>query len=130
VQFAGPVKPEWYRSLEKTGVTIVDYIPHNAYLVYGDAAALQKVATLAATQPAVQFHGAFLNADKIHPTARATTSKRQPTRFSEGLYQIQMVADEAANADTLAVLDALKLAPFVRQNRSEKYFSVVVKLAP
>ena len=130
VQFAGPVKPEWYRSLEKTGVTIVDYIPHNAYLVYGEAAALQKVATLAATQPAVQFHGAFLNADKIHPTARATSSKRQPTRFSEGLYQIQMVADESANADTLAVLDALKLAPFVRQNRSEKYISVVVKLPP
>ena len=130
VQFAGPVKPEWYRSLEKTGVTVVDYIPHNAYLVYGDAAALQKVSTLAASQPAVQFQGAFLNADKIHPTARATASKRQPTRLSEGLYQIQMVADESANADTLAVLDALKLAPFVRQNRTEKYFNVVVKLPP
>ena len=130
VQFAGPVKPEWYRTLEKTGVTIVDYIPHNAYLVYGDAAALQKVADLAASQPALQFHGAFLAADRIHPTARATASKRNATGLNEGLYQIQMVADETANAETLAVLDALKLAPFVRQNVSEKYRSVVVKLSP
>lgn len=130
VQFAGPVKPEWYRSLEKTGVTVVDYIPHNAYLVYGDTAALQKINNLATSQPAVQFHGAFLDADKIHPTARATANKRQATRTGESLFQIQMVADDAANTDTLAVIDAIKLAPIVRQNRSEKYFSVVVKLAP
>src|SRR5262249_15371097 len=35
VQFAGPIKPEWRDALEATGVHIVTYIPHNAYLVYG-----------------------------------------------------------------------------------------------
>ncbi len=130
VQFAGPVKPEWYTALVKTRVQIVDYIPHNAYLVYGDSAALQKVQELSASLPALQFQGAFLDADKIHPTARGATSKRQLSPTSEGLYQIQMVADETANADTLAVIDALKLAPIVRQTRSDKYFNVVVKLPP
>ena len=130
VQFAGPVKAEWHRALTKTGVRIVDYIPHNAYLVYGDAAALQAVQQMAGNQPAVQFQGAFLNADKIHPTARAAAGKRKAAASPEGLYQIQMVADAEANADTLAVIDALKLAPIVRQNISEQYRSVVVKLSP
>jgi len=36
VQFAGPVKPEWHDALRHAGVQVVSYIPHNAYLVYGD----------------------------------------------------------------------------------------------
>lgn len=129
VQFAGPVKPEWYQALEKTRVTIVDYIPHNAYLVYGDAAALQNIADLAGVNPAVQFHGAFLDADKIHPSANAAATKRTRVPQSDSLYQIQLIRDVSANADTLALIDALKLAPIVRQNLSGKFLNVVVKLA-
>ncbi len=35
IQFAGPIRPEWYKALVDTGVRIVTYIPNNAYLVYG-----------------------------------------------------------------------------------------------
>jgi hypothetical protein len=116
VQFAGPVKPEWYRSLEKTGVQVVDYIPHNAYLVYGDAAALRRW-HLAATQPAVQFMApSECRQNPSPPPAHRPASASADAASAEGWYQIQLVADESANADTLAVLDALKLAPFVRQN--------------
>jgi hypothetical protein len=38
VHFAGPVQPGWRQELLDAGVQIVDYIPQNAYLVYGDAA--------------------------------------------------------------------------------------------
>jgi hypothetical protein len=37
VQFAGPVRPEWFAALQSTGVRIINYLPHNAYLVYGDS---------------------------------------------------------------------------------------------
>src|SRR5436305_8568834 len=33
VQFAGPVKPEWYDALARMGVRIVAYIPHNTFLI-------------------------------------------------------------------------------------------------
>jgi hypothetical protein len=128
VQFAGPVKPEWYEALLKTRVQVVDYIPHNAYLVYGTAAALASVQQLAQNQPALQFEGSFLDGDKIHPLARAGATKRGLSANPEGLYQVQLVTDDAANADTLALIDALKLAPVVRQNKGEKYLNVVVKL--
>lgn len=124
VQFASAVKPEWVTALEKTGVQLVDYIPHNAYLVYGDAAALAKVQQLATMQSALRFQGAFLDSDKIHPTAR--TGKGFTA--SDRLYQIQLISDDTANADTLAVLDALKVEPIVRTVRAGKYVNIVVKL--
>ena len=131
VQFAGPVKPEWRAALEKTGVQVVDYLPHNAYLVYGDAAALAAVQQLAGREPAVQFTGALLETDRIHPrvySAAAAAGRSADAGFADGWYQIQLVADPAANADTLAVIDSLKLDPAVRQRTALKYVNVVAKL--
>jgi subtilisin-like proprotein convertase family protein len=131
VQFAGPVKPEWRAALEKTGVQVVDYIPHNAYLVYGDAAAQAAVQQLAGREPAVQFTGALLETDRIHPrvySAAAAAGRSADAGFADGWYQIQLVADPAANADTLAVVDSLKLDPAVRQRTALKYLNVVAKL--
>src|SRR5207245_822888 len=34
VHFAAPIKAEWHEALKQTGVDVVTYIPHNAYLVY------------------------------------------------------------------------------------------------
>ena len=45
IQFAGPIQPDWYEALQKTGVQIVSYVPDNAYLVYGDAAAVAQAAS-------------------------------------------------------------------------------------
>ncbi len=43
LQFVGPVKPAWYEALAQTGVHVVNYIPENSYLVYGDAKALAQL---------------------------------------------------------------------------------------
>jgi hypothetical protein len=43
VQFDGPIQPEWVAQLNQAGYQVVDYIPDNAYLVYGGSAALQSV---------------------------------------------------------------------------------------
>jgi hypothetical protein len=43
VQYEGPIQRRWYEALEATGAQIVDFIPDNTYLVYGDQQALSRI---------------------------------------------------------------------------------------
>ena len=122
VQFAGPVQTAWRQGLLEAGVKIVSYIPHNAYLVYGDAASLARVQDLAAA-PHVQWEGAYADEYKIHPSAKAGAAKGDQ-------FAIQLMADGAANAATLQLIDRLKRAPVSRQRRVLHYLDVVVRVAP
>ncbi len=54
VQFAGPIRPDWYADLEATGVEVVQYVPSFAYLVYGDVSALARVQQMAQSSLAVR----------------------------------------------------------------------------
>ncbi len=102
---------------------IVSYIPHNAYLVYGDAASLARVQALAAAAPHVQWEGAYVDEYKIHPAAKAGAAKGDQ-------FAIQLMADEAANAATLQLIDRLKLAPVSRERTVLHYLDVVVRGRP
>lgn len=117
IQFTGPIQPEWHAALRQTGVQILNYLPDNAYLVYGDAPALARAQSL----PAVQWHGAYRAEHKVHPRAR----QRLTDEFA-----IQLVADAGANAATLALLDQLKLAPLRRQTKFGAFVNLVVRLRP
>lgn len=117
IQFTGPIQPDWHTALRQTGVRILDYVPENAYLVAGDAAALARAQSL----PAVQWHGAYRAEHKVHPQAR------QP-RADE--FVIQLVDDAAVNPATLALLDQLKLGPVRRQSKRASYINIVVRLWP
>ena len=109
VQFDGPIQPEWVEQLTQAGYRIVDYIPENAYLVYGGSAALQAVRAKAGH---MQWEGAYLASDKINPRARPdAVAARRAATGSDGLFSVQLVLDEAANAATLALVDSLKTAP-------------------
>src|SRR4029077_13063907 len=61
VQFAGPVKPEWFAALEQHGARIIDYIPQTAYLIYGDAPALARMQAWARPASHVQWEGDYAN---------------------------------------------------------------------
>ncbi len=130
VQFAGPVKPEWLDELAAAGVRIVTYIPHNAYLVYGDAAALSRIQGLAQTRRFVQWDGAYLDDDKVQPRARTKDANGQLRALSTDLFAIQLVDDPEANASTLNLIEAVKLSPVRRLNRLLGYLNVVVQLPP
>jgi subtilisin-like proprotein convertase family protein len=54
VQFIGPVKPSWLERLQGTGVRVVHYAAQNGYVVYGDGQALDELAALVGTDPAVR----------------------------------------------------------------------------
>ncbi len=128
VQFDGPIQPEWVDQLKQSGYRIVDYIPENAYLVYGGLSALQSVR---ARTKHVCWEGAYLASDKIHPRARpAAASSRKAMSGEDDLFAVQLVLDEAVNAETVALLNALAKEPVERNNAFRHYRNIVVRLSP
>jgi Subtilase family/Calx-beta domain len=107
VQFAGPIRPEWYAALRATGARVVQYVPSYAYLVYGDASALGRVQLLAQSSPAVRRDGAYLDRYKVQPAAQAETRARLGLTAEEDSFAIQLVADAKANEETLRLVKAL-----------------------
>ncbi|HMP73448.1 MAG TPA: S8 family serine peptidase [Kiritimatiellia bacterium] len=127
VQFAAPITPEWHRSLLETGVRIIDYIPNHAYLVYGDAEAVQAIRAVRSKLPAMRFDGPFLPADKIHPLALDPSLSSADT-VNGRTFQIQLVSDKLANQQTLELLDLLKLSPIRRISGKDPYLNIVAEL--
>ena len=111
VQFAGPIKPEWYAALQEAGVEIVAYIPSNGYLVYGNANSLSR----ATKHAAVQWDGEYRHEHKF----RARPSE---------LYAVQLVADPDANRETLRLIEKLKTGNFRHQFNVLRYVNIIVPL--
>ncbi|HEV2394056.1 MAG TPA: S8 family serine peptidase [Verrucomicrobiae bacterium] len=130
VQFAGPVQPAWRQALAASGVQIVDYLPYNAYLVYGDAQSLAKLQGLAPTISGIQWEAPFAEAYKIHPAAEPVDRKGHPRAIGTDEFAVQLVADPPINQQTLRLLNQLKLAPFAKEQAVLHYIDVVVRLSP
>lgn len=130
VQFVGPIKPEWRDALKQTGARIVNYIPQDSYLVYGDAPALAKVQSLAGSATFVQWHGDYRDDYKIHPAARPVDANGNPRQLATDLFAIQLVEDSDANSATLTLIDRLKLEPVRHQYHMLHYVNLVVRLRP
>jgi hypothetical protein len=120
IQFAGPIQPAWYEALAKTGVAVVTQVPSNAYLVYGDAASLARLQALNLPGGVVQWEGAYVDAYKVHPNARAP--------ISEDLFAIQLVADPVTNPTTIQVIDGLSLEPIRNQSQVLNYVNIIVRI--
>lgn len=101
VQFADAIKPEWHAALRESGLTIVDYIPDYAYLVYGDPAATGGVAQRAGG--AVLWEGPYGGAMKISQFAYDLESRG----VAPDWYTIQLVADPVANDETITLVKRL-----------------------
>ena len=137
IQFAGPIKKEWYQALEKTGVEIVTYIPSNSYLVYGDARGVSRVQALSSSLGAVQWDGEYKSEYRLDRsiTAGQTATKSKGVQAvtqaptGDGLYAIQMVKDDVENAATLQLIAKLQLEPVKSQSEVLNYVNVIVKLA-
>lgn len=64
VQFKGPIKQDWLEEVSEASLTLVQYYPHNTYLVWGSANA---VATLQNAN-SVRWAGGFLPEYRISPS--------------------------------------------------------------
>ncbi len=134
VQFAGPVKPEWRAELEASGAQIVNYIPNNAYLIYGNAVQLSAVQSWAAKSEYVQWDGVYQDDYKLQPGAvlKAELTTENGVAVSKPIpprtFAIQLVKSPEENAATLQVIDLMKLAPIRQQFEILNYMNVVVQL--
>ena len=128
VQLVGPPRPEWMAEIALTGVEVVTYVPHNAYLIYGSAKSLAALQTLAESTTYIQWDGAYADDYKVHPNARTVNAKGLLRAVANTAYAIQMVDDTAENATTLALIDAHKTAPVRQQFKALKYLNVIVEL--
>jgi hypothetical protein len=127
VQFAGPVKPEWQAALRNTGVEIINYIPHNAYLVYGETERINRMKTWAANAAEVQWEGAYQSDYKVAPSA----VNKNAGAAAETLYAVQLVEDASintGNAGTFALIEQLKTSPIKQQFRVGRFLNLVVGL--
>ena len=130
IQFVGPVQSAWHKALRKTGAQIINYIPENAYLVYGDAQSLAKVQGLTDSLTAVQWDGDYQEDYKIHPNAKLLDEKGHVRQLPTDTFAIQLVEDPDANPATLALVDRLKLAPIRRRYNLLRCVNLFVRLRP
>jgi subtilisin-like proprotein convertase family protein len=65
VQFVGPPKEAWLDRLRETGARIVTYQAENAYVVHASGAAVDRLAALQGTYPAVRAVSVLTAADKL-----------------------------------------------------------------
>ncbi len=115
VHFSGPVRSEWLEELEATGVKVVTYVPNNAYLVYGDGAALGGLQRHITASKTIQWDGEYLDDYKLHPSIQTIDT---PT------YAIQLIKDDEANSATLALIRGLQSREGVVQEAMD-YVNVV-----
>jgi Subtilase family/Viral BACON domain len=71
VQFIGPIQDSWFEELEQTGVEIITYAPHNAYVVLAGERAAGELMKMKASSPFVQWMGDYQPAYKLTPGLRA-----------------------------------------------------------
>lgn len=128
VQFVGPIKPEWRGQLQQLGVTIVSYVPANAYLIRGDANALARVQAWAAGAEHVQWDDAYLAADKLAPGIRRRPEGGGRAAETNRLFAVQLIEAAEATPQTLALIDAIKLHPIERDFRVLHYRNLLVRL--
>ncbi len=130
IQFVGPVKPEWRAALQIPGLHLVCYLPENAFLVYGDAAAIAKMQCWAATNQFVQWDGDYAKDYKIHPAARLVDASGNPQIPATDVFSIQMVDDPAANVATLTLIGQWQMDAIENEYALLGYRTVIVRLPP
>ncbi|MFO1303290.1 MAG: FG-GAP-like repeat-containing protein [Burkholderiales bacterium] len=135
VQFKDVIKPENVGDLARDGLIIVNYIPDNAYLVWGDSSAIQRMQTrVTTTQANVQWDGAFKDEWKINPAVYGNgktkgTPLAQRTPVTD-LFVVQMVSDFSENAATMRDLASLGGSILADPGAIPGFMNRVVKLKP
>jgi subtilisin-like proprotein convertase family protein len=108
LQFIGPPKDEWLDAVRGQGVEVVSYLPNNAYVVWGEADALNALQAFAATAPFVQWNGSFAAHYKLAPSLRALQGDDQ----IDITVQVYPTAQEAATLGALQALGPTLLPPW------------------
>ena len=106
VQFGGPIQPSWRAAIDAAGLKVLDYLPDYAYVVWGEDAALGKLASAAP----VRWSGDYRSAWALHPAVAAVAQ-------SEWIdVNVQVVDSPEGEASAAAIVGAA--AKVIRAPRS------------
>lgn len=96
VQFAAPVRDEWLESIRAAGAEVLQYVPHQAFFVYGDGETMQRVAG----HSRVRWVGRYLAESKIEPELREQITAQISGSPSSGKMQsLEVHANGTATFD-------------------------------
>ena len=130
IQWSQPVQPDWRNELLSLGFRIVDYVPENAYLVYGSPPAARSLWANLSGRPQVRWMGVMQGSDKIHPEASPNSPRSASAGTGSRLFAIQLVFDPELNPATLRNINAVKRGPILQEGRSGDYYNIMVSLPP
>ena len=118
-QFVGPVKDEWLDTLRELGLQVVAYMPNNAYVVWGDGAALDKLdsqvmafQTSQVSAGFVQWAGAYQPSYRLAPALQAIATNGSPDLVD---VTVQVYATASVET-TIANLAAQATQVYLRSN--------------
>ncbi|MBS1797308.1 MAG: S8 family serine peptidase [Acidobacteria bacterium] len=130
VKFRDAVRPEWFKMLADSGVEVIDYIPFNSYLVYGDSVSLQRIQGLSkqAASP-IEWEGQYKDEYRLSPDLYVSTGdKASPRSLASMQFQVQLFKDDAVNSETLALIKSWQTTPIKGQQEIMRYVNLVVGL--
>lgn len=128
VRFGGPIKSAWTDSLKNDDLSIVDYVPHYTYLVWGNSSAIERMQTASrsAASP-IQWEGEYKSEYRIMPSVYADAKNRRMGLASDR-FSIQLFKNERANSETLALVDSVRRSEIRAKQEISHYVNFVVGL--
>jgi hypothetical protein len=111
VQFAGPIHDNWLQSLTGLSLQIVSYLAPNAYLVWGDGAALAALDGWAAKDPLVQWTGAYHPAYRLNPALQGLAASAAPSQWVDVTVQLYTTPEVEQSLARLRALGGPVIKP-------------------
>ena len=111
VQFVGATRDEWLESLKEIGAEVLQYVPHNAFFVYADGEAAEKIAA----HSRVRWIGRYAPENKISPEMRENLSRAasgEVSAFDVAVFKranVEEIAAKISNAPFAKVLNISRL---------------------
>ncbi len=128
VRFNGPIKSAWVEGLKRENLKVVDYIPHYTYLVWGDSASIERMRSAAknAASP-IEWEGPYKPEYRINRSV-LVDPKVETSGLKTDRFEIQLFKQEAANQETLKVIDSLRRSDIIGMQEIKHYVNFVVGL--
>jgi hypothetical protein len=110
VQLGGIAKDEWLESFREVGADVVQYVPHQAFIVYGDGEAISKIAI----HSRVRWTGKYTAEQKISPELNDFTARQETATamFDVAVFaraDLAVVSSEFANTVNGQIRNQIKL---------------------
>ena len=104
VQFIGPVKDEWLDELHAMNLKPVMYMPNNAYVIWGNGAAIDALEKSVPKSPSIQWTGPFHPDYRLAPALQESGPDAPPSRWADVTVQIYDSPDVGTTLERLVAM--------------------------